>query len=148
LDHTPTRQSMYPDLDDHGQVRPSSWGQQTIEDIRRVGAPPPQPARSDMGPPPPIMTTPQQQQQIAQEALHVHSSSKRTKRQGWIAPAGTRTSPEDSSSSEGIPTPRTSAVDVHPMIMPAAGYMDSQHPMMASDNQHSVRPLFSSVNIC
>lgn len=146
LDHTPTRQSMYPDLDDHSQIRSVSWGQQTIDDIRRVSAQPSHPARTDMGPPPPILSTSQQQQQIAQEALQVHTSSKRVKRQGWVGPAGARTSPEDSSSSDGIPTPRTSAADVHPMIMPAGGYMDSQHPMMASENQNTVRSSSSFSN--
>jgi C2H2 transcription facotor len=140
-DHTPTRPSMYPELDDHGQVRPSSWGQQAIEDIRKIGTQPGHHMRStEMGPPPPVMSTPQQQQQIAQEALQVHSSSKRAKRQGWYSgpSAATRTSPEDSSSSDGIPTPGTSAVDVHPMIMPSNGYMESQHSMMPSETHHSV----------
>ena len=136
-DRTPTKQSMYPELDDHGQVRPSSWGQQAIEDIRRVGAQQGQQIRSDMGPPPAHMATPQHQQQIAQEALHMHSSSKRAKRQGWYS-TPQRTSPEDSSSSDGIPTPGTSAVDVHPIIMPSGGYMDSQHPMLPAEAQHSV----------
>lgn len=144
-DLTPTRQSMYPELDDQSQVKPSSWGQQAIEDIRRVGGGRPSPAmRSEMGPPPPMATPQQQQQHMAQEALQMHSSSKRVKRQGWVGPAaGARTSPEDSSSSDGIPTPGTSAVDVHPMIMPTSGYMDSQHSMMAPESQHSV-----SVIVC
>lgn len=137
-DLTPTRQSMYPELDDHGQVKPITWGQQAIEDIRRVGAQPGPPTRSDMGPPP-MMINPQQQQHIAQEALQMHSSSKRVKRQGWAGPPpGARTSPEDSSSSDGIQTPGTSAVDVHPIIMPTSGYMDSQHSMIAPDAQHNV----------
>ena len=136
-DNTPTRPSMYPELDDHGQVRPSSWGQEAINDIRRVGYVPNQPARSEMGPPPP-MNTPQQQQQIAQEALQMQSSAKRPKRQGWYSGAGQRTSPEDSSSSDGIPTPGTSAVDVHPIIMPSNGYIDSQHSMLPGDGPHNV----------
>jgi C2H2 transcription facotor len=135
----PTKASMYPELDDHGHVRGVSWGQQAIEDIRRVGTQQGQPARSDMGPPP-LMVTPQQQQQIAQEALQMHSSSKRVKRQGWYtgASAGQRTSPEDSSSSDGVPTPGTSAVDIHPMIVPSSGYMESQHSMLPPESQHSV----------
>ena len=140
-DRTPTKPSMYPELDDHGQVRPSSWGQQAIEDIRRVGTHPGQQMRSDMGPPPAHMMIPQQhQQQIAQEALQVQSSSKRLKRQGWYnnANPGHRTSPEDSSSSDGIPTPGTSAVDVHPIIMQSSSYMDSQNSILPAEAQHSV----------
>ena len=140
-DRTPTKQSMYPELDDHGQVRPSSWGQQAIEDIHRVGAQSGQHTRSEMGPPPPHMATAQQQQQIAQEALQMQSSSKRARRQGWYSrptTSGHRPSPEDSSSSDGIPTPGTSAVDVHPMIMPSSGYIDSQHSMLPTEAQHNV----------
>jgi len=130
---TPTfqRPSEYPPLDDNGQpaARPVSWGQQTIEEIGRVGGPQTYHFKArEMGPPP------QQPQQMVQEAMQV-SSGKQNKRQAWFSgpPHGTRTSPEDSSSSEGIPTPGTSTVEVHPVIMPSSGFIEPQHQMMPSD---------------
>ena len=137
-----TKPSNYPELDDQGQVaKQSSWGQQALEEIHRVGVQPGLGGRPmEMGPPPPMITT-QQQQQIAQEALQVHSSAKRSKRLGWYhgSSAAARTSPEDSSSSDGIPTPGTSAVDVHPIIKQSSGgYMENQHAMMPPDPHSNV----------
>ncbi|ETN42417.1 uncharacterized protein HMPREF1541_01572 [Cyphellophora europaea CBS 101466] len=135
---TPTfqRPSEYPPLDDNGQpaARPVSWGQQTIEEIGRVGGPQTYHFKArEMGPPP------QQPQQMVQEAMQV-SSGKQNKRQAWFSgpPHGTRTSPEDSSSSEGIPTPGTSTVEVHPVIMPSSGFIEPQHQMMPSDAHQQV----------
>ena len=134
--------SSYPELDEHGQVaRPTAWGQQALEEIHRVGGQPNPTTRSlGMGPPPPIMASPNHQQQIAQEALQMHSSNKRTRRQAWYngPPGAARVSPEDSSSSDGVPTPGTSAVDVQPMIMPSSGYMDHSHPMITTEAQQNV----------
>ena len=134
---TPQRQSSYPELDDNGQVaKPPSWSQQAIEEIRKVGdGPGPAVRTSDMGPPP-IAATSQQQQQIAQEALQMQSSTKRAKRQGWYN--GARTSPEDSSSSDGVPTPGASAVDVHPLIMPSSGFIEPQPSIVPAEPSHDV----------
>ncbi|TKA74619.1 hypothetical protein B0A49_06914 [Cryomyces minteri] len=77
------------------------------------------------------------------------------KRQAWyngpIGPAAAptaqphyaaqRTSPEDSSSSEGIPTPSTSTVaEFHPSIVHASGYIEP-HPVGPDDQQQKVRVL-------
>ncbi|KAK5256686.1 Up in starvation, partial [Cryomyces antarcticus] len=51
-----------------------------------------------------------------------------------------RTSPEDSSSSEGIPTPSTStAAEFHPSIVHASGYIEP-HPVGPDDQQQKAYP--------
>ena len=132
----PARHSEYPPLDDNGQVaRPGSWGEQTIDEIRRVGGQQAYAVPYHMGPPPPQML---HSQPPAQEAYHV-SSGKQPQRQAWYSGnPGTRTSPEDSSSSEGIPTPGTSTVDVHPVIMPSSGLFEPQHQLMQPEGQNQV----------
>ncbi|MCJ1355915.1 MAG: hypothetical protein MMC33_005908 [Icmadophila ericetorum] len=58
--------------------------------------------------------------------------SRRDRRNGWYngpiapvqAPIIHRTSPEDSSSSDGVPTPSTSSVDYHPSIVHSNGYIE------------------------
>lgn len=132
---TGPRTSEYPPLDDKGQVvpRPDSWGQQTMNELRRVGEPP-YGAHYHMGPPPASMG-------------HVHFSGQehfqpqnpgQVRRQAWNPGPATRTSPEDSSSSEGISTPGTSTVDVHPMIMPSSGFIEPQHHMMQPEASSQV----------
>lgn len=140
----PIRTSDYPPLDDNGQVaRAGSWGQQTMDELHRVsGHQRYPPAPYQMGPPPSQMHQPQQ---MAQEALHL-SSGKQAKRQGWYSgPQGARTSPEDSSSSEGVPTPGTSTVDIHPVIMPSSGFIEPQHQMMQPDSQNPVSTLHCQI---
>lgn len=123
----------------------SSWGQETIKELQNVGTRPDVGLkRSEMGPPPPVNTL-QHPQQIAQEALQLQPSTpKRTKRQGWYnGPlTATRTSPEDSSSSDGVPTPGTSAAEVHPAIVHSNGYIEPHHAS-STDSQVSVSILSS-----
>ncbi|KAH0835306.1 hypothetical protein AYO21_01529 [Fonsecaea monophora] len=136
------RPSQYPDLDEHADrsLGAGGWGQQTLNEIQSVGiryhdAPRP----VDMRPPPPSAMTAQQHQQMTREALEGQSSANRTKRQAWYGgPTPTRTSPEDSSSSDGIPTPGMTAVEVHPMIMPSSGYIEPQHGPLAPDTHQNV----------
>ena len=135
------RTSQYPDLDDQGDRAQTagSWGQQTINEIQNVSMRHNEPSRQmDMGPP--SMAIPQQQQHMAREALEIQSSARRSKRQGWyngpLPPA--RTSPEDSSSSDGVPTPGMTAVEVHPMIMHSGGYMDPSHASIPPDGHQNV----------
>jgi C2H2 transcription facotor len=93
--------------------------------------------RHDMGPPP-MALTPQQHQQMAREALEGQSSGRQSKRQAWYGgPTPTRTSPEDSSSSEGVHTPAMTAIEVNPMIMPSNGLFE-HHGAMPPDAQQSV----------
>lgn len=119
------RPSQYPELDDRGQAT-GSWSQQTINEIQNVGIRYNEPLRQvDMGPP---SMSVQQHQHMAREALEGQTPHKRTRRQAWYGgPTPTRRSPEDSSSSDGVPTPGMTAAEVHPMIMPSSGYMEQQH---------------------
>jgi len=141
------RPSHYPELDGHGGERtsaPISWGQQTMNELQRVGLRQHEdPARPvDMAPPLPFGTTPPQHQHMAREALQMQQSSVTpTKRQGWYngpLPPPARTSPEDSSSSDGVPTPGTTAMEVHPVIMPSSGYIEPQHPAIPPDGHQNV----------
>ena len=133
------RPSQYPELDDRGQAT-GSWGQQTIDEIQNVGMRFNEPPRHmDMGPPSHSMMNAPQHQQMAREALEGQSSAKRTKRQAWYGgPTPTRTSPEDSSSSDGIPTPGMTAVEMNPMIMPSSGYIEPQHGPLPPDAHQNV----------
>ena len=136
-----SRRSMYPDIDENGRPT-TTWGQDTMQQIDqlrdRVQYSPNGPGPV-MGPPRNVNMNMQHTQQMAQEALQLQSSaSKRIKRSGNYS--GTqqthRTSPEDSSSSDGIPTPGTSTAEIHPTIMHSNGYIEPQ--LLAGDTQHTV----------
>ncbi|EXJ85792.1 hypothetical protein A1O1_06160 [Capronia coronata CBS 617.96] len=136
-----SRPSQYPEHDLHGEgsQAAAAWSQQTIHELQNMGDRRHAAQRHmDMGPPPSV--TPSQQQQIAREALEAQSGHKHSKRQGWYngpyPPA--RTSPEDSSSSDGVPTPGMTAVEVHPMIMHSNGYMEPHHAALPPDGQQNV----------
>ena len=140
------RTSQYPELDEQGDKHnPTvSWGQQTIHDIQNIGMRHREAQRhAEMGPPLSSIAVPQQEQIMAREALDMQNSAKQAKRQAWYngpVPA-TRTSPEDSSSSDGIPTPGMTAVEVHPMIMPSSGFVEPQHPALGPDGPQNVSEL-------
>jgi C2H2 transcription facotor len=133
------RPSQYPELDDQGQAT-GSWSQQTIHELQNVGVRYNEPPKQmDMGPPSTMSMA--QQQLLVRETSEVQAPAKRTKRQAWYGgPGPTRTSPEDSSSSDGVPTPGMTAVEVHPMIMPSSGYIEPQHGPLATDGHHNVSP--------
>lgn len=137
--HVP-RPSQYPEFEDQSERAhgAGSWGQQTLSEIQNVGMRQNDPPRHMyMGPP--AMTS-QQHQQMARDSLEAQSTARNSKRQGWyngpVPPA--RTSPEDSSSSDGVPTPGMTAVEVHPMIMHSSGYMEAQHAALAPDVHQNV----------
>lgn len=144
-----TRRVQYSDLDEHGRAG-VPWGQQSTESayhVRSTRAQAVQPAQS-MGPPP-FHPSPnlRQTQQIAQEALSSLQAVGAPKRHNPVidgpGPA-VRTSPEDSSSSDGIHTPKTSAAEINPAIVNSAGYIEPQ--LLSGDAQHSVsrgKPLIS-----
>ncbi|EXJ85134.1 hypothetical protein A1O3_05809 [Capronia epimyces CBS 606.96] len=122
-----------------GSQGAASWSQQTMNEIQNVEGQRFGPHRHvDMGPPPSMPLQPQQH--MPREALEVQSSLRQSKRQGWyngpFPPA--RTSPEDSSSSDGVPTPGMTAVEVHPMIMHSNGYMEPHHATLPSDGHQNV----------
>lgn len=134
-----SRRSQYPEIDDNGRPT-TTWGQQTmaqIDQMREAQAHHQGIGPSAMGPPPQGINVLQQPQHMAKQALQLESASKRVKRSGnYSGPGSTyRTSP-DSSSSDGIPTPGTSAAEIHPAIMGSQGYIEPQ--LLSGDTQHTV----------
>jgi hypothetical protein len=140
------RQSTYPEREDAAASdrTSTSWVQETIDQIqmlhqsgakRNVEI-----TRHLMGPPPPTSTG---HPNAMQDASQPQPNNNRSKRNGWYngpLPAP-RTSPEDSSSSEGIPTPGTSSADVQPAIMHSNGVVEPQHTLVSVDGGNNVREI-------
>ncbi|KZF21755.1 hypothetical protein L228DRAFT_239701 [Xylona heveae TC161] len=93
-------------------------------------------------------------QPIQYQSIEVQQSSngspetpRRIKRQGWYnGPlsatqptfSAQRTSPEDSSSSEGVPTPSiSSAGEYHPSIVHSNGYIEANHSTVGPEDSHA-----------
>jgi hypothetical protein len=84
-------------------------------------------------PPQPVQAHPSEPKRNSQEAP---TTPIRNKRQAWYngplsqpsqpGIVGLRTSPEDSSSSEGVPTPSNSSTDYNPAIVHSNGYVEKQ----------------------
>jgi C2H2 transcription facotor len=138
-----------PDLQTNLSRDAASWGQQTLNEINNAASRPitqkvvatpyrpggavvqnEAPRQANVEPSQPQPTTPQ-----------------RKKRLGWYngppntaAPRGSiaRTSPEDSSSSDGVPTPGTMAAEVHPAIVHSNGYIERHHPTLPVEAHPSV----------
>lgn len=95
----------------------SYWGQQTIAEIHNIGSgssasyQPPQDYRGPSGHTP----------------THTNATSS----------SATRTTPEDSSSSEGVHTPSTASVEYHPAIVHNNGYIEPHHTPFSSDTSHA-----------
>ncbi|OJJ61001.1 hypothetical protein ASPSYDRAFT_146176 [Aspergillus sydowii CBS 593.65] len=103
----------------------SNWGQQTISELRNVGSRP---------------SSSYQQQLQEFRGHHSHaSSSYSTTTSGSHA---ARTSPEDSSSSEGVHTPSTASLEYHPAIVHNSGYVEPHQTPFPSDTSQTVRPRF------
>ncbi len=115
------------------------WGQQTIAEIQnaalRPGNPFPTPSHHQA---PPVTIQHYAQRRPAEHFPPIQPAPvtpKKTKRHGWYnGPLPNtqqsylpRTSPEDSSSSEGIPTPSTTSLEYHPSIVHSNGYIESNH---------------------
>lgn len=136
------RTSQYPELDEAVNRRQVtvSWGQQTINEIQNVGVRHHEgQTHIGMGPPASSMNS-HQQPAMARGGLDTTGAAKQTKRQAWYngpLPVA-RTSPEDSSSSDGVPTPGMTAVEVHPMIMHSSGYMEPQQGALAPEAHQNV----------
>ncbi|KAI9837757.1 MAG: hypothetical protein M1819_006691 [Sarea resinae] len=81
--------------------------------------------------------------ETAQPAHKPPETPRKNKRHGWYngplpntqqVYAAERPSPEDSSSSEGVPTPSTSSVgEYHPSIVHSNGYIESHHPVVGAE---------------
>jgi len=126
------------------------WGQQTIAEIQNAALRPgiafPTQPHTQVAP-----VTIHQHAQRRPEEPHYQSqpapvTPKKTKRHGWYnGPLPNtqqaylqRTSPEDSSSSEGVPTPSTSSLEYHPSIVHSNGYIESNHVGVAAAAAHNV----------
>ena len=131
LNHNLTR------LDIHGyqQKETTTWGQQTMSEIQDVAAR--QVAPETRGSSSQVATPMQIPRQAPQPGLEMGRppTPPKSKRQGWYNGPLTamRTSPEDSSSSEGVPTPGTSAAEIHPAIMHSNGYIEPHHAVLVAD---------------
>ncbi|KAK5057545.1 hypothetical protein LTR84_011545 [Exophiala bonariae] len=136
------RTSQYPELEEPANKRQVtvSWGQQTINEIQNVGMRHHEvQTHVGMGPPPSSFNH-SHQQGTMRGGLETPGSAKQNKRQAWYngpIPMA-RTSPEDSSSSDGVPTPGMTAVEVHPMIMNGSGYMETQQGAIAPEGHQNV----------
>ena len=91
---------------------PSSWGQQTIAEIQNVSSRP--------------------------SPSYVHQPGGWYSGNGFATPAtaprqASRPSPEDSSGSEGIPTPSTASLEYHPAIVHSSGYVEPHRHLVPSD---------------
>lgn len=112
----------------------ANWAQQTMVEIqnaasRQIVSNTQAPMNQNTAP----MSIPRQGPQPGYETFSgLPSTPPRNKRQGWYAGPTTarRTSPEDSSSSEGVPTPGTSAAEINPAIMHSNGYIEPHHVLV------------------
>ncbi|KAL4913733.1 hypothetical protein BDW62DRAFT_158653 [Aspergillus aurantiobrunneus] len=100
----------------------SHWGQQTISEIRNID---PRPSSS--------------YQQQLQESRGHHSHNSSSYSTAASSTHAARTSPEDSSSSEGVHTPSTASLEYHPAIVQNNGYVEAHHPPFPSDTSQTVR---------
>lgn len=119
------------------------WGQQTIAEIQNAGQQSASIGQSYQVPQPASIIVHQETQKRPADGPSLQSvTPRRNKRHGWYngpMPYGQqalmtqRTSPEDSSSSEGVPTPLTSTTEYHPSIVHSNGYIES-HPAAVVHN--------------
>ncbi|KAL4945185.1 hypothetical protein BDV06DRAFT_48325 [Aspergillus oleicola] len=100
----------------------SNWSQQTISELRNIGSRP---------------SSSYQQQLQGFRGHHSHNSSYSTAASNTNA---ARTSPEDSSSSEGVHTPSTASLEYHPAIVHNNGYVEPHHPPFPSETSQTACP--------
>ncbi|KAF9889170.1 hypothetical protein FE257_007659 [Aspergillus nanangensis] len=93
----------------------SNWGQQTIAEIQSVGSHP----------------STYQPYDYRRPSGHAPSFSNASSSQA------TRTSPEDSSSSEGVHTPSTASVEYHPTIVHNSGFIEPHNTPFSSDTSQA-----------
>ncbi|KAL3466670.1 hypothetical protein BJX64DRAFT_274361 [Aspergillus heterothallicus] len=101
----------------------SHWSQQTISEIHNVAS---RPSSS--------------YQQQLQEFRGPNSHASSTYSTATSGSYATRTSPEDSSSSEGVHTPSTASLEYHPAIVHNNGYVEPHHPTFTSDTSQTTCP--------
>jgi C2H2 transcription facotor len=132
----------------------TSWGQQTINEIHSAASRPivQNPPATTYRPGGVIVHQEAPRQANAESSQPQPTTPQRNKRLGWYngppATAGqgnrvARKSPEDSSSSDGVPTPGTSAAEIHPAIRHSNGYIEPHHPILPVEAQPIVSGLLS-----
>ncbi|KAJ5608979.1 transcriptional regulator family: C2H2 zinc finger [Penicillium herquei] len=102
----------------------SQWSQQTIAELQNVSSRPSSSYHPTFGP---------TVERSPEEHRHGHAPSLST----GSRPA--HTSPEDSSSSEGVHTPSTASIEYHPAIVHSSGYIESHDSSLSSD--HHPQPI-------
>ncbi|KAJ5499615.1 Zinc finger C2H2 [Penicillium expansum] len=95
----------------------SQWSQQTLADLQNVSSRPSTSYQPAFGP----------TAERSPEEYRGHRPSLSTG-------SRTRTSPEDSSSSEGVHTPSTASLEYHPAIVHSSGYIESHDSSLPSDH--------------
>lgn len=112
------------------------WGQQTIAEMQEAVGRPPETQRYQASQAPPPFIHQESQKRPAESMYLQPVTPVKAKRQGWYQgpPRASpqtvlqqRISPEDSSSSEGLPTPSFSSAEYHPAIIHSNGYIESHH---------------------
>lgn len=138
-----------PDLQTNLSRDAASWGQQTINEIHDAAS---RPIVHHIGPttyrPGGAVIHNEAPRQMSYELSQAQPTTpQRKKRLGWYnGPPSTtihgtqiaRRSPEDSSSSDGVPTPGASAAEIHPAIMHSNGYIEPHHPILPVEAQANV----------
>lgn len=124
------------------------WGQPAVAETQDAGARPSKIQRYQTHQTPPPFVHQESQKRPAESMYLQPSTPIKTKRQGWyqgppkpshpaVLQPQPRISPEDSSSSDGLPTPSFSTAEYHPAIIHSNGYIES-HLLGGSVGSHHV----------
>ncbi|KAJ5132641.1 transcriptional regulator family: C2H2 zinc finger [Penicillium atrosanguineum] len=100
----------------------SQWSQQTIAELQNVSSRPSSSYQPAFGP-----TAERSPEENRGHAPSLSTSSRPN-----------HTSPEDSSSSEGVHTPSTASVEYHPAIVHSSGYIESNDSSLPSDHPQPI----------
>jgi hypothetical protein len=117
------------DIRDRNSSR--DWSQQTIAELQNVSSRPSSSYQPSLGP-------------TAEKSPEEHPSHHRHSQSFSSTSRPTRTSPEDSSSSEGVHTPSTTSIEYHPAIVHSSGYVEPHESSLAADHGPPVRNLLRS----
>jgi len=130
----------------NGASKDQAWGQQSMNEQE---APKPQFSSFQTNHAPQVVIHQEAKVPAAETSFLLPETPTRKKRMGWYAgppsavkqpPTRQRISPEDSSSSEGIPTPLFSVAEYHPSIVHSNGYVERGNQGSAPGPPRMVRP--------
>ena len=133
----------------------SLWGKQTIDEIHNAAsatasASHSRPQSQPLSQPFSAIVHSESQKRPSESDHYPQSvTPRKNKRNGWyngplpvgkqVAPVQ-RTSPEDSSSSDGVPTPSAASAEYHPSIVHSNGYIEANHVVSEHGTGFPVRP--------